>query len=216
MKILIGLLIIFFISLLSGIPAFGGIMMIITFCYLLYIIGKNIKRRIVKYSDKKITLEIKDGDNSEEYYTYIAGVNYQCTIKDKGSFIGVVARDTQNKYDKNALAIYNTKGKKLGYIPKDDVNRISEWCKDDNIFCIGYIREGDHADLFGKVKIFSIMDNSAMIEIARYSKWLIENFGTKYAPAELDPVNKLTTSSEWHDFLDEIIAEQKITTNKNR
>lgn len=63
------------------------------------------------------------------------------------------------------------------------------------------------APLYGRVKIYSRLDNGAMIEIARYIKWLINNHGVEYAPRELNASGE--DIDAWHAVLDNIIAENE-------
>ena len=77
------------------------------------------------------------------------------------------------------------------------------------MICVGYIKEGDDAPLYGRVKVYSRLDNGAMIEIARYIKWLIDNHGVEYAPKELNASGIGTDIDAWHTMLDGIIAQNE-------
>lgn len=211
MKTLFLLIIILLIAVLTGPPAFGGIMIVVIAIWIVYLIVKAVGDKPVKPSKAKVKefkLEIAPGDNSEEYSTYIAGINYRCDASDIGGFIGTVKPDRGNKYDKNALAVYRGDGKLLGYIPKVETRHIRRW-GDDVVFCVGYIKEGDDAPLYGRVKAYSLLDNGAMIEIARYIKWLINNHGVEYAPKELNASGMGPDIDAWHAMLDNIIAENE-------
>lgn len=205
MKILFILIALLLIALLTGVPALGGVMLLVVALWILWLLVKLVAK-IGKRPPLK--LEIAPGDNSEEYSTYIAGINYRCDSGDIGGFIGTVKPDRANKYDKNALAIYRGDGKLLGYIPKDETRHIRKW-GDDAVICVGYVKEGDDAPLYGRVKVYSLLDNGAMIEIARYIKWLINNHGVEYAPKEINASGIGADIDAWHAMLDNIIAENE-------
>lgn len=211
MKILFILIALLLIALLTGVPAFGGIMLLVIAIWIVYLIVKAVGDKPVKPSKAKVKefkLEIAPGDNSEEYSTYIAGINYRCDAGDIGGFIGTVKPDRANKYDKNALAIYRGDGKHLGFIPKNETRHIRRWGV-GVVVCVGYIKEGDDAPLYGRVKVYSRLDNGAMIEIARYVKWLIDNHGVEYAPKELNTSGIGADIDAWHAVLDDIIAQNE-------
>lgn len=205
MKILFILIALLLIALLTGVPALGGVMLLVVALWILWLLVKLVAK-ICKRPPLK--LEIAPGDNSEEYSTYIAGINYRCDAGDIGGFIGTVKPDRANKYDKNALAIYRGDGKHLGFIPKNETRHIRKW-GDGAVICVGYVKEGDDAPLYGRVKIYSRLDNGAMIEIARYIKWLIDNHGVEYAPKELNASGIGPDIDAWHAMLDNIIAENE-------
>lgn len=211
MKILFILIALLLIAVLIDVPAFGGIMILAIAIWIVYLIVKAVgdkPAKIAKAKVKEFKLEIATGDNSEDYSTYIAGINYRCDAGDIGGFIGTVKPDRGNKYDKNALAIYRGDGKHLGYIPKNETRYIRKW-GDGVVICVGYIKEGDDAPLYGRVKVYSLLDNGAMIEIARYLKWLINNHGVEYAPRELNASGIGADADAWHAMLDGIIAENE-------
>lgn len=205
MKILFILIALLLIALLTGVPALGAVMLLVVALWILWLLVKLVAK-IGKRPPLK--LEIAPGDNSEEYSTYIAGINYRCDSGDIGGFIGTVKPDRANKYDKNALAIYRGDGKHLGFIPKNETRHIRKW-GDGAVICVGYIKEGDDAPLYGRVKVYSRLDNGAMIEIARYIKWLINNHGVEYAPKELNASGMGPDIDAWHAMLDNIIAENE-------
>lgn len=205
MKILFILIALLLIALLTGVPALGGVMLLVVALWILWLLVKLVAK-IGKRPPLK--LEIAPGDNSEDYSTYIAGINYRCDAGDIGGFIGTIKPDRGNKYDKNALAIYRGDGKHLGFIPKNETRHIRRWGV-GVVICVGYIKEGDDAPLYGRVKIYSRLDNGAMIEIARYIKWLIDNHGIEYAPKELNASGIGPYIDAWHAMLDNIIAENE-------
>ena len=205
MKILFILIALLLIALLTGVPALGAVMLLVVALWILWLLVKLVAK-IGKRPPFK--LEIAQGDNSEDYSTYIAGINYRCDAGDIGGFIGTVKPDLGNKYDKNALAVYRGDGKHLGYIPKGETRHIRKW-GDGVVICVGYVKEGDDAPLYGRVKVYSLLDNGAMIEIARYIKWLINNHGVEYAPRELNTSGIGADIDAWHAMLDNIIAENE-------
>ena len=211
MKILFILIALLLIALLTGVPALGGVMLLVVALWILWLLVKLVAK-ICKRPPLK--LEIAQGDNSEDYSTYIAGINYRCDSGDIGGFIGTVKPDRANKYDKNALAIYRGDGKHLGYIPKNETRHIRRW-GDGAVICVGYVKEGDDAPLYGRVKIYSRLDNGAMIEIARYIKWLIDNHGVEYAPKELNASGIGTDIDAWHAMLDGIITQNECALADN-
>ena len=208
MKILFILIALLLIAVLIDAPAFGGIMILAIAIWIVYLIVKAVGDKPVKPSKAKVKEFIAPGDNSEEYSTYIAGINYRCDAGDIGGFIGTVEPDRGNKYDKNALAIYRGDGKHLGFIPKSETRHIRRWGVGVAI-CVGYIKEGDDAPLYGRVKVYSLLDNGAMIEIARYVKWLINNHGIEYAPRELNASGMGADIDAWHAMLDDIIDQNE-------
>ena len=210
MKILFILIALLLIAVLIDVPAFGGIMILAIAIWIVYLIVKVVGDKVKpsKAKVKEFKLEIAPGDNSEDYSTYIAGINYRCNAGDIGGFIGTVKPDRANKYDKNALAIYRGDGKHLGFIPKNETRHIRKW-GDGAVICVGYVKEGDDAPLYGRVKIYSRLDNGAMIEIARYIKWLIDNHGVEYAPKELNAPGIGADADAWHAMLDDIIAQNE-------
>ena len=211
MKILFILIALLLIAVLIDAPAFGGIMILAIAIWIVYLIVKAVGDKPVKHSKAKVKefkLKIAPGDNSEDYSTYIAGINYRCDADDIGGFIGTVKPDRGNKYDKNALAIYRGDGKHLGFIPKNETRHIRRWGVGVAI-CVGYVKEGDDAPLYGRVKVYSLLDNGAMIEIARYAKWLINNHGVEYAPKELNASGMGADIDAWHAMLDDIIAQNE-------
>ena len=210
MKILFILIVLLLIAVLIDAPAFGGAMILAIAIWIVYLIVKVVGDKVKpsKAKAKELKLEIAPGDNSEDYSTYIAGINYRCDADDIGGFIGTVKPDRANKYDKNALAIYRGDGKHLGFIPKVETRHIRRWGV-GVVICVGYVKEGDDAPLYGRVKVYSLLDNGAMIEIARYIKWLIDNHGVEYAPRELNASGIGADIDAWHAMLDDIIAQNE-------
>lgn len=214
MKTLLLLIIILLIAVLTGPPAFGGIMIVVIAIWIVYLIAKATgDKKPTKTKCKEIKLEVTPGDSSSEYYTKIAGVQYRCGASDVGGFFGFIIHEPKNPKDPNAIAIYRADGKHLGYIPKDETEDLRCWCDRSNLFCVGYIAPGDHVPLYGKVKIFDVVDNRAMIRIAKYVKYLIENFGVKYIPDGLN--SDARNKREWLDAMDNLIAEHEEAIDKS-
>lgn len=69
----------------------------------------------------------------------IAGLSYRdIGIGDIGYFEGSLIKEPDNKYDKNAIAIYSG-SKKVGYIPKSDNREIANSTDIDCLSIFGYI-----------------------------------------------------------------------------
>lgn len=213
MKILFILIALLLIAVLTGPPAFGGIMIVVIAIWIVYLIAKATgDKKPTKAKAKEIKLEVTPGDSSSEYYTKIAGVQYRCDASDVGGFFGFIIHEPSNPKDPNAVAIYRADGKHLGYIPKDETEGLRYWCDRSNLFCVGYIAPGDHVPLYGKVKIFDVVDNRAMIRLAKYVKYLIENFGVKYIPEGLN--SDARNKREWLEAMDNLIAEHEEAIGK--
>ena len=145
------------------------------------------------------------------YFTKIAGVKFRNGKKDIGGFLGYVCAEPDNPYDKNAIAVHRNDGKLVGYIPKDETRALREWSDKENLPCIGYVNVGDYVPLYGRVKIIDDDEIGTNIEIAKFVKWLVENFGTKFVPPGLDITSgtKLRTRADWINFLDNYIDEKE-------
>lgn len=101
---------------------------------------KDGTRRVVRYVDK-ITESIKGiNQNKKEFFTEVAGVTYNNSqSRIKSLFIGnelKLVRESQNPYDKNAVAVYSDSGI-IGYIPKDLSQTISKYIDEGkSVSCI--------------------------------------------------------------------------------
>jgi hypothetical protein len=150
-------------------------------------------------------------DEDIEFHTRIAGITFYNTIDDIGGFVGYVELDPDNEYDKNAIAIYNNDGKLVGHLPKTDTRKFRNWTYAEKLPCIGYITEGDDVEIYGKIKIINADAKRTQVEIAKYAKWLIRNFGVEYVPADFDVglPQKPQTEEEWLDVIDRFIVDNE-------
>ena len=146
-----------------------------------------------------------------EYTCRIAGITHHASSRDIGGFVGVICSDPSNPYDKKVVGIYTDKGKLLGYIPKDELDEFRQWSLRDPLPCIGYIREGDKSDLYGRVKIIDADKNMTEIHMIKYAIWMIDNFGGECIPEKffrLCPIKGMNTK-QWLDYLDDQLEEKK-------
>ena len=195
----------------NGYETVGGIAIM---CFLISIIWRVVAwiiRRFHKQSAKtnasNFTNTVKS-DADMEYYSKIAGAQYHCTDAEIGGFLGYVAPEANNPYDKNACAVYRNDNKLLGYIPKDELTEYRQWSGCKSLPCIGFIKPGADVPLFGKVKVINNADETeAKIIIVKYVRWLVANFGKKYVPVgfNVDAEMPLKTKNDWLEALDECI-----------
>lgn len=150
--------------------------------------------------------------NGTEYTCKIAGITHHASSNDFGGFVGVIYPDASNPYDSNAVGIYNEKGKLLGYIPSGDLGEFREWATRYPLPCIGYIREGNNADMYGRIKVIDGDRNITEIQMIKYVIWMIDNFGAEFIPDKffkLCPTKGMTTE-QWLDYLDDQLEEKKV------
>lgn len=123
------------------------------------------------------------------FATYIAGVGYHASEKDAGAFVGVVAPDPTNIYDKNAIAIYRNDTKLLGYIGKREQREYKEWSNRKTCPCVGYIKTGDYTNdngLIGRIKVIKPYNiEYVKNETKGYLKWALEQYGKQFVSEEL-------------------------------
>ena len=148
---------------------------------------------------------------STDFYTSIAGVAYRNTSDDIGGFLGYVCSEPSNPYDKNAIAIYRNDNKLLGYIPRDKQKEFREWSTKEDLPCVGYIKDGDEVELWGRVKVLDTDKDEADLEMIKFVRWLISKYGKKFIPFGFNFKTETLprTKSEWLDFLDEYIEEKE-------
>lgn len=97
------------------------------------------------------------------FETKVAGAQHHTTGGDIGVFKCIVLPDKNNPYDKNALGIYRTDGKLMGYIPRDEQRAYLRWGDGETKFGLGYITEsyisGEDKDVrWGRVAFFDTDD----------------------------------------------------------
>lgn len=180
---------------------------IIAVIVVLYFVGKSAQKQTPK---KEISVSVKVS-TSPDYLCKIAGVQYRNNAQDIGGFLGYVCFEPTNPYDKNAVAIYRNDGKHVGYIPKDETKDFREWSGKDNLPCVGYIKAGDEVALYGKVKVIDTDADETELEVIKFVKWLVSNFGVKFIPVgfNADTDKTLRTKKDWLAFLTEYIDEKE-------
>lgn len=146
--------------------------------------GKNtdgLKRRPV------LQMLNRKGDvHEDEWHTYLAGLPHHASKYDIGGFSGWVEADYNNKYDRNAMGVYNSFGKLLGYIPAKEVLDYRAWCGAKPQPCVGFIYNED-GQLRGRVKILRPCNEDFLqTEFSRYLQWVNDNYGKEYLPKILD------------------------------
>lgn len=128
----------------------------------------------------------REGDPDEdEWHTYIAGLPYHAATHDVGGFWGWIEHEVGNKYDRNAMAVYNSSGKLLGYIPAKEVSDYRDWCDSQPVPCTGYIYI-EEGQLRGRVKaLMPCNEEFLQEEFSRYLQWVNDNVGPEYVPKNL-------------------------------
>lgn len=173
----------------------------------MYFVVKSAQKKTPK-KEMKISVKVS---TSPDYFCKIAGVQYRNDVQDIGGFLGYVCSEPANPHDKNAIAIYRNDGKLIGYIPKDEIKDFREWSAKDNLPCVGFIKDGDDVELYGKVKVLDTDADETELEIVKFVKWLVSNFGVKFIPVgfNADTVETLCTKKDWLAFLNKYIDEKE-------
>ena len=173
----------------------------------LYFVVKSAQKKAPK-KEMKISVKVS---TSPDYFCEIAGVQYRNDVQDIGGFLGYVCSEPTNPHDKNAIAIYRNDGKLIGYIPKDEIKDFREWSAKDNLPCVGFIKDGDDVELYGKVKVLDTDADETELEIVKFVKWLVSNFGVKFIPVgfNADTGETLRTKKDWLAFLNKYIDEKE-------
>lgn len=173
----------------------------------LYFVVKSAQKKTPK-KEMKISVKVS---TSPDYFCKIAGVQYRNDVQDIGGFLGYVCSEPTNPHDKNAIAIYRNDGKLIGYIPKDEIKDFREWSAKDNLPCVGFIKDGDDVELYGKVKVLDTDADETELEIVKFVKWLVSNFGVKFIPVgfNADTGETLRTKKDWLAFLNRYIDEKE-------
>ena len=180
---------------------------ILALIVVLYFVGKSAQKQTPK---KEISVSVKVSTNPD-YLCKIAGVQYRNDVQDIGGFLGYVRSEPTNPHDKNAIAIYRNDGKHVGYIPKDETKDFREWSAKENLPCVGFIKDGDDVELYGKVKVLDTDADETELEIVKFVKWLVSNFGVKFIPVgfNADTDETLRTKKDWLAFLNKYIDEKE-------
>lgn len=130
-----------------------------------------------------ITMLNRKGESwADEYQTYIAGVPYHASRRDIGGFSGYVANDAGNTHDRNAMGVYNSDGKLLGFVPARELRDYRDWCGASTVPCIGFIHVED-GQLCGRVKMALPCNQDFVNDVfSRYRDWIRKNHGERYVP----------------------------------
>ena len=173
----------------------------------LYFVVKSAQKKTPK-KEMKISVKVS---TSPDYFCKISGVQYRNDVRDIGGFLGYVCPEPTNPHDKNAIAIYRNDGKLIGYIPKDEIKDFREWSAKDNLPCVGFIKDGDDVELYGKVKVLDTDADETELETVKFVKWLVSNFGVKFIPVgfNADTGETLRTKKDWLAFLNKYIDEKE-------
>lgn len=128
----------------------------------------------------------REGDSREdEWHTYIAGLPHHASKYDIGGFTGWIENDSLNTHDSKAMAIYNSAGKQLGYIPAKELTDYRDWSDAKPLPCMGFIYE-DEDHLRGRVKILLPCNEEFLqTEFNRYAQWVYDNYGVEYLPKSM-------------------------------
>lgn len=213
MKILVFLIVLFCVALYIDNAVIGVLSAISIVVYLIYLVfAKLIRKKPIetKVPEKEITVSVKVS-TGPDYLCKIAGVQYRNDARDIGGFLGYVCSEPTNSHDKNAIAIYRNDGKHVGYIPKDETKDFREWSAKENLPCVGFIKDGDEVALYGKVKIIDTDTDETELEVVKFVKWLVSNFGVKFIPVgfNVDTDKTLRTKKDWLAILTEYIDEKE-------
>lgn len=139
----------------------------------------------------------------------VAGAQYHCDDSDIGGFMGYIAPDPNNEYDKRAFAIYSNDGKHLGFIPKDDIARLKRWASQPSLPCIGYIFDGDIVKYWGKITIVDAEPQQTELEMVKIAYDMVVRDGAHILPKEfrVEGDEQPTSRKEWLEILEERIKE---------
>lgn len=141
---------------------------------------------------KEVSVELLNEEYSgyaEEWtdycYFFISGLSHHCSHSDIGGFLGLVAPEPENPYDKNAVAIYRSDAKLIGYVPKSMQQSFGELNQYKPCTCVGYITQDSDGQLSGKVKILKPYNmDFIQSETDSYINWMVNKFGEEYRPKE--------------------------------
>ena len=185
--------------------------LIVVFAFISFL-DYSIKKK--KSSNNK-EIQISFGDKKHRfadatYHTKISGITYNNTKFDVGGYFGVIYHDTENEYDKNAIAILTNSGRLVGYIPKNETSKLREWCDRNFLPCVFYIAKGDDAPLYGHVIVIDNDEEGTEEIVIRQVKWFVENFGVSFIPRGIGENFKNINSrskEEWLEYIDELLSE---------
>ena len=209
MKTLLVLIVLFGVALYTDNAILGVFSLAALVAYSIYFIISCVRKAIKKPQNPvSVPVEVS---SSSDYFCKIAGAQYRNTIQDVGGFLGYVRSEPTNPYDKNAIAIYRNDNKQVGYIPKDETKDFREWSAKENLPCIGFIKDGDEVPFYGKVKIIDSDKDETDLEVIKFVKWLVSNFGIKFIPKDFNANadKKPKSKKDWLEFLDSEIEKRE-------
>lgn len=209
MKKILFLMVLFGVALYMDNAVLGVLSFVVLVAYSIALIISNVRKAAQKpKTSVSVSVEVSTGP---DYFCKIAGVQYRNDVQDIGGFLGYIRSEPDNPHDKNAIAIYRNDNKLVGYIPKDEIKNFREWSAKENLPCIGFIKDGDEVPLYGKVKIIDSDKDETELEIVKFVKWLVSNFGVKFIPVgfNVDTDKTLRTKKDWLAFLTEYIDEKE-------
>lgn len=96
----------------------------------------------------------------------IAGISNYVTIDHVGEMAGVfpgyVENEPANPVDSNAIAIYTDRDEKVGYVPKSEIKRVSEFSEDERMPCflqiLPFIDEYGELGMKGKAILLKLYE----------------------------------------------------------
>lgn len=80
------------------------------------------------------TLDYDDSVDEDTMMTEVTGMRYYCSLADVGPVNGTVRPEPDNLFDPRAQVVIREDGKKLGYIPRRDLDDYEEF-NEDNLVC---------------------------------------------------------------------------------
>lgn len=202
----------FFVAALLGIYFESFIVGLIIFAigiYASYQILVNSARNTTPSSIVSSTSSSKPRPKRATFESRVAGAQYHCNDGDIGGFMGYIAPDPNNKYDKKAIAIYRNDGKHLGFIPKDDIARLKRWASQPSLPCIGYIFDGDMVEYWGKITIVDAEPQQTELEMVKVAYNMVLRDGAGILPEEfrVEGDEQPTSIKEWLEILEGRIKE---------
>lgn len=143
----------------------------------------------LKIPRKKPVIQMlnREADWQEDgWHTYIAGLHHHVSKYDIGGFTGWVENDHGNTYDSNAMGVFNSFGKLLGYIPAKELSDYRAWCDAKPQPCVGFVFVED-GQIRGKVKILRPCNEEFLQKgFSSYLQWVNDNFGSEYLPKSMN------------------------------
>lgn len=148
-------------------------------------------------------------NKSTTFETKLAGAQYRCTDDDIGGFLGYIAPEPDNEYDKNAIAVYRNNGKHVGYIPREDIASLKRWASQPSLPCIGYIFDGDIVEYWGRITIVDADPQQTELELVKIAYDMVVRDGADILPEEfrVEGDEQPTSRKEWLEILEDRIKE---------